>query len=266
MAEDYWERRRREMEEDRKHRERQRKYEIDSLRRWSRIRELDGQIERHRRQAVRDEAADKIRAEWSDARAAIEKCTAVPPELLRQWLERLESIAWYRAGSHEQIEALRTEVEAASGRLSLISDELRKAADNRNWGPLLYLGPRRPEMPLWERPQRPQRNPLLFHADMFSVGADIFSLGAAPERDPLAEDLRPIREQIRSAPALSHELRSAWLDQLKHVDDNKLMSASAARELAQTIDQHAESVRLGVVLITSSLTLLGSYCYRYHHP
>jgi hypothetical protein len=104
-----------------------------------------------------------------------------------------------------------------------------------------------------------ERNPLLLHTDHFGFGA-------APELDRLAEDLRPIREQIRSAPGVFTEQRSAWLDQLHHIDDSKSTSAAAAGRLADEVDRHAESVRMGVVLVTASLTLLCSYCYTYHDP
>jgi len=241
---------------ERQQRTRDNRQFINTLRTGSRIRELTAKIDAATSSAPSPgrRALRAMSDQRQASRAAVENCTTVSPEVRQSWMSRLDSFESSHSGENpDKIRNLAAEVDGLAEELTRIADNLAGVASNRgfplsafrftpDWSPVLD-----PLPPLrTARPASFERTPL----DMLSR----YALYNSP-RDLLADDLKPIHDQITGARSISSQLRDHWLDRLGKIDTRSGGSTfhSPAVEKAEKLASDVKAAQSDLVMLAISL-------------
>jgi hypothetical protein len=237
---------------------------IESLRTQGRIDALTARIEAQRKKRS-DDAFEDMWAQWPKTRAVIERGTAVTPLLQKKWVERLEVIKtsgkWSAA---ERLDELKGEVNGIAEGVSQLSADLRKAAGCRRPSELPQI---LPTVAITEQlrhaavrrryPPADSSDPALLLSRLLPRWFD------QPLTRLLAEDLQPIFNQLLLTDYLPAEVRFAWIDQLKQIDQPGPWTRASSAEMAETLAAVIEAVAADIRSVGAAVGYQAEKCRSY---
>ena len=244
-----------------------RRHFAKSLASQARISDLNDRIEAAERRKRSDEALEAMSAGWPEARAAIEQCAVVTPDIRTSWLKRFDAIRYSgKPSATSLLVELERDVNAVAATVSGIAADLQKAVEPHGSSllarilPKVTLSPRSTVVPKFildseAAPVRPARR-----------------RGVLPPQDwpdalvpsPRADDLQLIHDQIMRTFTLPLERRIGWITRMDAIDkhDTRAGGPSMGEQIEALVgDIHALATVIRSVGI--ALGYQASQCRRF---
>ncbi len=216
-----------------------RRHAINTLRSRLRIEDLNARIDAGDRKRRSDEAFEAMTAGWPEARAQLEGCTFVAPDIRASWLKTFDAIRSSADPSQGQsLVELENDVTRRVSTLSGISAALRQAAESRK-APVLARSLREltsfREPTLAELVLRPpsRRGRTRVRSELLPAETFPWSTG----RSRRADDLQPIHDGLLMNSSVPDQVRFAWLARLDEIDqrDTRLLAPSPVEKIEALI-------------------------------
>ena len=240
-----------------------RRHAIKSIRTGMRIRDLNERIAAAERKAQSDEALEAMSAGWPEARAAIEQCAAVTPDVRTSWLKRFDAI-WYsgKPSVTSALVELESDVNAVAATVSQIAADLRKAVEARRSSslgrilPTVTLSSRSTVVPkfvldLEAPPARPARHRGVLPPQDWPD---------ALETNRRADDLQQVHDQIMRTFSVPLDRRIGWITRMDAIDRRDTLAGERSTD-AQNEALVGDIDALATVIHSVGISL-GSQTYR----